>query len=69
MNITQNCINTQEVAKRLNCTVRNISMLVNKGILEPIIKEKRLFMFNSLDIEKLRLKRDLKKTNKLIETA
>ena len=69
MNITQNCINTQEVAKRLRCSVRNISTLVDKGVLIPIIKEKRLFMFNSLDIEKLRLKRDLKKTNKLIETA
>ena len=69
MNITQNCINTQEVAKRLNCTVRNISTLVDKGVLTPIIKEKRLFLFNPQDIESLRLKRDLKKTNKLIETA
>ena len=65
MNITQNCINTQEVAKRLKCSVRNISTLVNKGILKPIIKEKRLFMFNSQDIESLRLKRDLKKSSRL----
>ena len=61
MNITQNCINTQEVAKRLKCSVRNISTLVNKGILEPIIKEKRLFLFNPQDVERVRFERDIRK--------
>jgi len=43
---------TKQVAKMLNCTQRNVAILVKAGKLKPIkILENGTFLFNTKDVE------------------
>lgn len=52
---------TREVATLLGCSVRNISALVEKGKLNPIVKHKRFFLFDENEVLTFKSIRDGKK--------
>jgi|AntAceMinimDraft_6_1070360.scaffolds.fasta_scaffold11484_5 hypothetical protein len=55
-------ITTQQASKVLNCTVRNISYLVKKGILTPKLKNTNLFLYEPDDVENLKPLMNVKAT-------
>ena len=48
---------TKQVAQMLECTTRNVSFLVSKGKIKPVlILENGAFIFNVYEIEEFKLK-------------
>jgi len=43
-------LNSIEVAKKLGCTSRNVTLLVSKGKLKPVHKGKHYFLFDELEV-------------------
>ena len=52
---------TREVANILGCSVRYVAVLVTKGKLKPIVKEKRFFLFDESEVLTFKSLRDERK--------
>lgn len=51
-------VSTRQVATLLNCSVRSVLYMVERGELTPVVKHKRFFMFDKDEVLTIKAMRD-----------